>query len=181
MRDNARRAWLVLAWMLLGCLSLSSTEAQISSPGKAPLPQTESSPSAGASIVPDAATTLRGTPPVLPVEEAFRLTALFEGDSILLLSWNIAPDHYLYREQFQFLDGNGRTVAAQFPAASTLTDEYFGETSVYFGDLQLRFPLSALPQTPEGEYLLTLTYQGCAKDRYCYPPTRKDLRLTLPR
>lgn len=181
MRDNARPFWLpLLTWALLCVVSLSA-HGQLAGSRALPVPQTEAS-SATSSSVPPESQVLRSTSSsaVLPVEEAFALTALFEGDTTLLLAWEIAPGHYLYRDKFKFSNARGEPLTLALPAATPMTDEYFGETAVYFNSVQLRIPLQQLPRTHAGEYLIHVDFQGCAKDLYCYPPTDRELRLALP-
>lgn len=177
MRGNPLRSSLML--VLASCMMLPAY-AQLGGPARPPI-QTESSPSTSAADLPGLSSpTLSNSSAVLSVDEAFRLTGLFEGDSVLLLSWDIAPGHYLYRDQLEFADANGHPVAAPLPPSIAHTDEYFGETFIYLNSLQIRFPRADLARSATGEYVLQLRFQGCAEDRYCYPPTHREIRLTLP-
>ena len=123
---------------------------------------------------------INSTSSVLPAESAFALTTVLEGDTSVLLHWAIAPGHYLYRDKLTVTAPDGQTLAVNLPPATALHDEYFGDTFVYFDSLQLRLPTQALTAGP-GMLRLELGYQGCAKDRYCYPPLSRAVELTLPR
>ena len=124
----------------------------------------------------------RATSDVLPVDQAFALTAVIEGDSNLILSWAITPGYYLYQDQLSILDAAGTKVPVMLPPATPLTDEFFGETQVYFDAVRLALPLkTAGLEVSAGTFAVDLRYQGCAKDRYCYPPQQRAIQLSLPR
>lgn len=150
--------------------------------------QSNSSPAVLKPLSSDSATQPQSTPlsgsrsAVLPVDEAFVLTAVIEGDRNLILSWNIQPNHYLYQDKLSVLDAQGRAIDLDLPAATSMTDEFFGETHVYFDALRLAIPLSTAGlKTADGTFKLDLQFQGCAKDLYCYPPQQRAIELSLPR
>ena len=101
-------------------------------------------------------------PDFLPVEQAFALShdRLPSGET--RVHFTIKEGYYLYQKRLKF-DG---LVAAQQPAlpeALTHHDEFFGDSLVYRGQLELRIPASASGQ-------LRLGWQGCADAGLCYPP-----------
>ena len=98
----------------------------------------------------------------LPVEEAFRFELLDDVEPSVLV-WQIAADHYLYRDKLGITDANGNAVAIDYPEGIEHFDEFFGETQVYRQFLQL--PLATDIQQP-----LEVTWQGCADAGLCYPP-----------
>lgn len=116
---------------------------------------------------------------VLPADNAFALTTVIEGEKDLLLSWTILPGYYLYRDKLELLDANGQPLAPILPEAESITDEFFGDTFIYQNELAIRVPLTSLQSAP-GRITLGLQYQGCAKDRFCYPPQQRTVDLTLP-
>lgn len=116
---------------------------------------------------------------VLPHEEAFsQRTFIFAPDSVVLL-WDIEEGYYLYRKSLAITDNNGSSIAlGEFPESISITDEFFGESQVYFDRLELRLPLSAF-RTSDNTLAFTLQYQGCAQDRYCYPMLSKEVEIQL--
>jgi len=116
---------------------------------------------------------------VLPVDTAFALTTVIEGQRDLLLNWVIEPGYYLYRDKLQLLDASGQPLVPALPSAEAVMDEFFGDTFVYHNTLTIRLPLSLL-QIADGRITLGLQYQGCAHERYCYPPQQRTVELTLP-
>lgn len=98
----------------------------------------------------------------LPVEEAFRFELINDVEPAVLV-WQIAPEHYLYRDKLAITDAAGKAVALDYPEGLEYSDEFFGDTKIYRQFLQL--PLDANAQQP-----LQVTWQGCADAGLCYPP-----------
>nr|WP_299244282.1 protein-disulfide reductase DsbD [uncultured Halomonas sp.] len=106
----------------------------------------------------------------LPVDKAFKLHAE-KQDGEVLLRWEIAPGYYLYRKRLG-IEGEPSAIAPfELRDGEIITDEYFGESEVYYDDLEVRVK----PQEAER---LALTWQGCAEDGLCYAPQRDKLDLT---
>ena len=97
----------------------------------------------------------------LPVDEAYQLTLVADGDQRLMLQWVIAPEYYLYRHAFkaQASDSEG-SIAANLvlPDGLAKTDEFFGDVEVYYDALEA---MVALERTTELAQI-KVTYQGCA-------------------
>jgi thiol:disulfide interchange protein DsbD len=125
---------------------------------------------------------------ILPAAQAFALSAFVEADGHIALLWEIPDGYYLYRKSLRLELPDGSVLEPfTVPDGTRLEDEYFGETEVYFARLLLRLPLTAVPNTaftatPNGARQLDLVafYQGCAQDKYCYPPQQTPLTVTLP-
>ena len=98
----------------------------------------------------------------LPVEEAFRFELMSDVEPAILV-WQIAPEHYLYKDKLTITDANGQSVPIQYPEGINHSDEFFGDTQIYRQLLQL--PLDANAVQP-----LQVTWQGCADAGLCYPP-----------
>ena len=79
----------------------------------------------------------------LPVEQAFTLEygwTYFDGQPQLQLRWNIAENYYLYRDQIRIESQNFGNFT--LPEAQPKTDEYFGDTYVYYDSVTLSVPLT---------------------------------------
>ena len=125
------------------------------------------------------------TPPLAsqakPADEAFALTTAVEADGDLMLVWEIQPAFYLYRKSLKLEHaGVDLLPALELPEAEQVTDEFFGESEVYFERLLARLPAAALNATAGTTLELQLTYQGCLEDIYCYPPQYKTVSVSLP-
>jgi thiol:disulfide interchange protein DsbD len=130
-------------------------------------------------IMPGKQAMIPGAP--LPVQEAF-LPSLATADAFtLLLSWEIEPGYYLYRDSFAFRtsDDQVQLGAARYPQGVMEMDAEFGATEVYYDSVEIRIPLSRA--TPDPHLLeLEISYQGCKKGSICYPPEIITLPVDLP-
>jgi thioredoxin:protein disulfide reductase len=119
---------------------------------------------------------------ILTVDQAFPFTAKLTTPNTLQLYWNIAEEHYLYREKFQIgLTQNDQEVAYShsFPAGKFKQDPLLGHTEVYTTPLRLTLQFPSV--NPDLPLILTVKYQGCS-ERYgiCYPPMSKTQTLSIP-
>ena len=173
--EHARlRGWFAAAALL--CCPLLPAQTALQSASQLPI-ATQSSDVVASPNAPPKLGTLANE--VMPVGEAFKLITVIEGQDNLLLSWTIESGYYLYRDKLELLNASGETITATLPEAEAITDEFFGATSIYQDSLAIRLPLQSL-QIVDGRLTLGLQYQGCAKDRYCYPPQQRTVELTLP-
>ena len=109
--------------------------------------------------------------PLLPVAQAFEFSAESTDQKQAQLQWKIAPNYYLYQHKFSVKE-NGQEVHLNFPQAISQHDENFGTTQVYFNQVQL-----SLKTQPNKTY--DVAWQGCAKDRLCYPPQHIQFKTDL--
>lgn len=107
----------------------------------------------------------------LPVDEAFQYDVQEHSDGAIRLSWRIAPDYYLYRKRIEVQGQDGELEEVIYPGGVTISDEFFGESEVYYdsADLIIR---------PGNAEVLKLSWQGCAEAGLCYPPQHATINLT---
>ncbi|MBN8726937.1 MAG: protein-disulfide reductase DsbD [Xanthomonadales bacterium] len=118
----------------------------------------------------------------LPPAQAFRFEAIVNGPGEILARWTMAPGYYLYRDKsaLTLTGADGvRLGAPAWPRGTDHADEYFGQTTVYFDQVEVAVPLArdggaAQPLT------LVAQYQGCEADGICYPVMTQDVPLSLP-
>lgn len=107
----------------------------------------------------------------LQPEEAFRLSVSKQAGQEVRLTWDVAKGYYLYRKQMKVeADPAGSAPQINWPAGTLKTDETYGESEVYYGQM------SVLVNAPDAQ-ALALTWQGCADAGLCYPPQSKRLKL----
>jgi thiol:disulfide interchange protein DsbD len=111
----------------------------------------------------------------LPVDEALPFNYTTDRGAVVL-NWNIAPEHYLYRGRIKITPvTEGVTIGEpQFSLkGQDIEDDYFGAVTVFYDPVDARVPVTL----PEGvnEAHLQVTYQGCAKAGLCYPPQTRDV------
>ncbi|MCY3812578.1 MAG: protein-disulfide reductase DsbD family protein [Gammaproteobacteria bacterium] len=61
------------------------------------------------------------------------------------------------------------------PAGQPKVDEYFGESEVYYGQVEVTVPIHAAATRSRR---VLVTYQGCADYGLCYPPQRRLISLS---
>ena len=117
----------------------------------------------------------------MPADEAFAFNAVVEADGDIVLTWEMPPSYYLYRKSLKLEHAGADLLPAlELPEATVVTDEFFGESAVYFSRLLARLPGTALEAESGATIELELTWQGCLQDTYCYPPQHKSVSVTLP-
>ncbi len=118
---------------------------------------------------------------LLPVTEAYKLSADASTPGVLKLHWTIAPDYYLYRGRMKFKGGDGMTLGeAQLPDGEKYHDEFLGDVETYHQGVDASIPYTVATGTTRLQ--LSVQYQGCHEvdPKICYPPHTEHLDLPLP-
>jgi len=121
------------------------------------------------------------TDDLLPVTEAYKLSADASTPGVVKLHWVIAQDYYLYRGRMKFTGGDGVTLGtAQLPDGEKHHDPYLGDVETYHHSIDARIPYTLAPGTTR--LRLSVRYQGCheVEPKVCYPPNTEQLDLPLP-
>jgi len=128
---------------------------------------------------------LTGRSDPLPPEQAFRVETIAMGPGELLARFTAHPDYYLYRDSIEFAAGLEAEAAGievtgmTLPEAVPVSDEYFGDTRAYFGEVEIPLVL-ARPAGPATDLALSVNFQGCQTDGICYPPMTRTIAVDLP-
>ncbi len=116
---------------------------------------------------------------LLPVDQAFALSASASERGQIRLQWKIAPGYYLYRHRTSVkADEAFHAGALQLPAGERHHDDFFGEVETY--RQQLVGTLPGKPAAGTKTVQLEVRFQGCADAGVCYPPQKRMLEVTLP-
>jgi thiol:disulfide interchange protein len=118
---------------------------------------------------------------LLPVTEAYKLTADSSTPGVVKLHWTIAQDYYLYRGRMNFKGGDGVTLGtAQLPDGEKHDDPYLGPVETYHHSIDATIPYTLAPGTTK--LTLSVRYQGCheTEPKICYPPHTEQLDLPIP-
>ena len=105
----------------------------------------------------------------LSPEEAFQYELVPDGDQYRL-AWDIADDYYLYRKRMTVSGQDAEPASVSYPEGEIITDEYFGESEVYYGQAEVLID-------PGEARTLELSWQGCADEGLCYPPQSATVTL----
>ncbi|QAU24173.1 protein-disulfide reductase [Dyella sp. M7H15-1] len=118
---------------------------------------------------------------LLPVTEAYKLTADSSTPGVVKLHWAIAQDYYLYRGRMNFKGGDDVTLgAAQLPDGEKHDDPYLGPVEIYHHHVDATIPYTLAPSAIR--LTLSVRYQGCheIEPKICYPPHTEQLDLPIP-
>ncbi|MDY1548593.1 protein-disulfide reductase DsbD [Luteibacter sahnii] len=120
---------------------------------------------------------------LLPVTEAFHLTADPSQPGTAKLHWRIAPDYYLYRGRIKIKAADPSAVTLGQPALPDgikKHDDYLGDVEIYHGDVEATVPYT-LANAANTTLALDVQYQGCheVEPKICYPPHTEHLTLTV--
>ena len=113
---------------------------------------------------------------ILPVDEAFPFDHLYDRDQ-LILRWQTVEGHYLYRHRFALHGASGETISLQLPEGKLEKDPYFGDVYIFENPLEVSIDMNQLMVNGEAGARFRVTYQGCAKIGYCYPPQQRLIEI----
>lgn len=118
--------------------------------------------------------------PILDPDRAFQLELRPFSPDRLLLSWQIEPGYYLYKDKFQAqsLTDGIRVADFSLPPGKLKADPLFGRVEVYYGGNEALIPFSAAARDIKTA-AIEVGYQGCKEDSICYPPIKKTYTLSL--
>ncbi|WP_226469281.1 protein-disulfide reductase DsbD [Luteimonas panaciterrae] len=135
------------------------------------------------SLLPIAAWAAIDEKDLLPVDEAFALTAKATEDGRIEFSWKIADGYYLYRHRIKVSATDGAKLGAiAVPNGEPHEDEFFGRVETYRKQLTGHVPVVSAGGSIKdgGSIALKIGYQGCADAGVCYPPQTRTLTVALP-
>ena len=117
---------------------------------------------------------------LLPVDEAYVLSARAVSRERIEFTWQIAPGYYLYRHRFgvQPVDSAFKFNPLQLPAGDKHTDEFFGKVETYRKSVTA--VLTGASASGVDSVTFKVKYQGCADVGVCYPPQTRTLKVALP-
>ncbi|MEO8803243.1 MAG: protein-disulfide reductase DsbD [Rudaea sp.] len=119
---------------------------------------------------------------LLPVEQAFQVTAKAVDRSSIELDFKVAPDYYLYRGRIKTKAADANTTLGELhlPDGEKKHDEFLGDVEVYHHDFTAT--QQVMPATGSNDVAVQLSYQGCHQvdPKICFPPQKVVLHIALP-
>ncbi len=113
---------------------------------------------------------------LLPVDQAFQLSANLQKANVLSLNFMVAPGYHLYKEHIHVETDNKQVKLGKidFPAWQLFNDG-IAKFKVYEGSTDIHVPFTTKLQKP---FEVRVLYQGCS-DKVCYPPVTKHVLVNL--
>lgn len=124
-------------------------------------------------------------PDVLPVNQAFQVSAEALDKEQIRLTWKVTDGYYLYRKKFAVSSKHPDVQlppldSLNFPTGEIKADPNFGEMEVYHQDVVFELPIIRSKNSQQAlELELETKYQGCADAGLCYPPQKQILKVQL--
>jgi thiol:disulfide interchange protein DsbD len=160
-------------------LTIGSASTIPTASGPTPATQAPAAPAAGGVSLLGAPAAVPGTDAAaLPAEQAFRFEALVKSHDALLLRWTMPKDYYLYRDKTEITVTSPAGVTTgepDWPSGIAHHDEHFGDTIVYFDQVELPVPLKGAANAKTAEF--DIAYQGCLENSICYPVMKRHISV----
>ena len=117
---------------------------------------------------------------LLPIDQAFALSAKAVARDKIEFTWKIAPGYYLYRHRMSVsaVESNFKTNPLELPEGTHKKDQFFGDVQTYRNTVVGIQTGAAADGVNSVSFLVK--YQGCADLGVCYPPHKKTITVALP-
>jgi len=109
----------------------------------------------------------------LKADQAFNFKS-YQKDNQLIVSFDIAPEYYLYRHQFKFKGNEIDFIPVDLPQGIDHEDEFFGVQKIFTEKLSFAINLEQVSMGGT----IKIRYQGCAEKGLCYAPKSQRIALT---
>ena len=120
---------------------------------------------------------------LLPVGQAYQVTAKAGPPGTIHLHWTIAPHYYLYRSRISVKDTGGAATLGtlNLPDGLKEHDEYLGDIEIYHHAIDATLPYALVAKDAKS-LKLAVRMQGCHEvdPKICYPPYTVKLDVPLP-
>lgn len=113
----------------------------------------------------------------LQPNQAFKFSSKVVSPTHVVMQWKIAPGYYLYRERFQFTVKPTVPTKITYPATNVDFDKKTRRNEGYAGVLRIPIVIEA---NQAQSVTISVSYQGCAKLGFCYPPMTQEITLASP-
>jgi len=101
-------------------------------------------------------------------DEAFTLSSVIENQSILV-SFKLAPATYVYLDKIILKSSKDSNIDFKFLGSKEeKEDVFFGLIEIVDSDFKIKF-------ASKDEEKISLNYQGCYKNKVCYPSKIKNI------
>lgn len=111
----------------------------------------------------------------LPSDQAFQFSVAVKNPNELRAEWHITPGYYLYAKRMHIAFTPKTVADFHFPYGEMKRENIHKPLEIYTGTLSIPITL----HTKDQKLQLSVDYQGCSKEGFCYPPAHKNIMLNL--
>jgi thiol:disulfide interchange protein DsbD len=114
----------------------------------------------------------------LTMDQGFQFSTKVKDPQTIVAEWQMAPGYFLYRQHLSITtDSPGVKLGNPiFPNGVIKNEPGFGSFEVYKDKVSIPVPVLSANGSKVN---LSVRYQGCSEEGYCYPPTTKIVTLDL--
>ncbi|MBA2650574.1 MAG: protein-disulfide reductase DsbD [Legionella sp.] len=115
----------------------------------------------------------------LPASEVFQLNVKQSDPDTIVLTWQIKPGHYLYKDRIKIIPTPDKKIEVgtiDFPESQKKVDKQGQQNLIYKDSLSIPIPILG---KKAGQTSLNVSYQGCSEAGFCYPPENFNLKLSI--
>lgn len=114
-----------------------------------------------------------------PADAVFQLHVKAHDPNTLLLTWDIKPGFFLYRDRIHVTEPSNTLIdLTDIKLPSALSKINRLNQTIFIYRKRLKLPISLVALNP-GEMIININYQGCADDGFCYPPESRAIKLSI--
>lgn len=114
----------------------------------------------------------------LTMDQGFKFSAHVKDNQTIIAQWQMAPGYFLYRKHLEIGTTSSNVTLGKplYPPGTMKYEEGFGKFEVYKDTINIPVPVISAKTE---KVTLSVKYQGCSEEGYCYPPTNKEIVLDL--
>lgn len=114
----------------------------------------------------------------LTMDQGFQFSAKVRDSQTVIAQWKMPPGYFLYRKHLKISADSDTVKLGEplFPKGVIKSEPGYGSYEVYQNEVSIPVPVIS---SKSDKINLTVRYQGCSEEGYCYPPTDKHITVDL--
>lgn len=115
----------------------------------------------------------------LKMDEGFKFSAKVKDSQTIIAEWQMAPGYYIYSKKITISSNTPHVKLGDplFPKGEMKTEPEIGTFEVYKDTVRISVPVTTPPK--DNKVQLTVHYQGCSEEGFCYPGADKTTTVDL--
>ncbi len=114
----------------------------------------------------------------LKMDEGFKFSTKVKDAQTIIAEWQMAPGYFLYRNKFDITSASSDVKLGDpiYPKGVIKTEPEIGTFEVYKDTIRISIPVI---KAKDNKVPLTVHYQGCSEEGFCYPSAEKTVTVDL--